>query len=75
MNSNQASIIQWNCRGLKPNYEIKSLLIDFNPGIICLQETFLSDSDNVKFRGYDIYNKTSTSIDGRAIGGSSILVR
>ena len=35
-------IIQWNCRGLKPNYNEVSLLIsEYNPSVFCFQETFL----------------------------------
>ena len=35
-------IIQWNCRGLKSNYnEILLLLTLLNPPVFCLQETFL----------------------------------
>lgn len=71
------SFIQWNCRGIKGNYEeLKSLLYDNKPIAVCLQETLLKDSDNISFKGYDIYNKTVISpADGRATGGSSILVR
>jgi ribonuclease HI len=75
-NPKQANILQWNCRGIKPNYEeIKCLIADYNSTIICLQETFLKESDNVRLKGYNDYNVTSTSIDGKAIGGSSILVK
>ena len=72
-----AAIIQWNCRGLRPNYEeIKCFVADWSPLIICLQETFLRDTDHTTFKGYDIYNKTVVSpVDNRAIGGSSILVK
>ena len=39
------SIIQWNCRGLKANYnEILILMSLFSPSVICLQETFLKQS-------------------------------
>ena len=35
-------IIQWNCRGLKPNYNEVSLLIsEYNLSVFCFQETFL----------------------------------
>ena len=72
-----AAIIQWNCRGLRPNYEeIKCFIADWSPFVICLQETFLRDTDQLTFKGYDMYNKTVVSpIDNRAIGGSSILVK
>ena len=36
-------IIQWNCRGLKPNYNKVSLLIsEYNPSVFCFQEHFLN---------------------------------
>ena len=42
------SIIQWNCRGLRANYnEILILMSLFSPSVICLQETFLKQSDNI----------------------------
>ena len=46
------SIIQWNCRGLKANYnEVLILMSLFSPSVICLQETFLKQSDvYVSFR-------------------------
>ena len=77
MNKKQANIIQWNCRGLRANYEeLKSLLCDHKPIAVCLQETLLKEADKTSFKGYDLYNKTCTSdADGRAIGGSSILIK
>ena len=46
------SIVQWNCRGVRPNFEeIKSLLIDNKPVAVCLQETFLKDTDTINFKG------------------------
>ena len=51
------SIIQWNCRGLKANYnEILILMSLFSPSVICLQETFLKQSDNVSFRDFKMFN-------------------
>ena len=45
-------IIQWNCRGLKPNYNEVSLLIsEYNPSVFCFQETFLKPDDNISLRG------------------------
>ena len=67
-------IIQWNCRGLKPNYnEILLLLTLMKPSVFCLQETFLKPEDNISFKGYNLYNNVYT--DGhKPSGGSSILV-
>ena len=50
-------IIQWNCRGLKPNYNEVSLLIsEYQPSVFCFQETFLKTDDNISLKGYNIYN-------------------
>ena len=39
-------IIQWNCRGLRSNYnEILLLLSLLSPSVFCLQETFLKTDD------------------------------
>ena len=69
------SIIQWNCRGLKANYnEILILMSLFSPSVICLQETFLKQSDNVSFRDFNMFNYICP--DGqRASGGTSIMVK
>ena len=51
------SIIQWKCRGLKANYnEVLILMSLFSPSVICLQETFLKQSDNVSFRDFNMFN-------------------
>ena len=34
--------LQWNCKGLRARSEaLKVLMHDFNPGVVCLQETML----------------------------------
>ena len=39
MDPNHASIIQWNCRGLKANFEeVQNLMTGYNPHVICLQD-------------------------------------
>ena len=69
------SILQWNCRGLNSNFTDFRLLIDeYNPIVVCLQETFLSSSD-FNIRGYKSFHYLSQDIGGRACGGASILVR
>ena len=51
------TIIQWNCRGLRANYnEILILMSLFSPSVICLQETFLKQSDNISFRDFNMFN-------------------
>ena len=50
-------IIQWNCQGLKPNYNEVSLLIsEYNPSVFCFQDTFLKPDDNIWLKGFNIYN-------------------
>ena len=69
------SIIQWNCRGLKANFnEVLILMSLFSPSVICLQETSLKQSDNVSFRDFNMFNYICP--DGqRASGGISIMVK
>ena len=71
------SILQWNCCGFRPNVEeIKTLISNFKPYILALQETHFKDSDNVHIRGFYLYFKTCVcDVDGRATGGRSIFVK
>ena len=69
------SIIQWNCRGLKANYnEILILTTLLSPTVFCLQETFLKNTDNINFKNYSLYNHIATE-NQKASGGSSIIVK
>ena len=62
------SILQW------PNFEeIKNLISNFRPYILALQETHFKYTDNVNFRGFDNYFKSSMS--EVATGGCSIFVK
>ena len=68
-------IIQWNCRGLKPNFNEVSLLIsEYNPSVFCFQETFLKPDDNISLRGFNIYNYVHTDCL-RPSGGASVFVK
>ena len=68
-------VIQWNCRGLKPNYNEVSLLIsEYNPSVFCFQETFLKPDDNISLRGFNVYNYVHTDCL-RPSGGASIFVK
>ena len=69
------SIIQWNCHGLRAKYnEILILMSLFSPSVICLQETFLKQSDNISFRDFNMFNYICH--DGqRASGGTSSMVK
>ena len=73
MNSNHR-IIQWNCRGLRSNYnEILLLLSLLSPSVFCLQETFLKTDDQFNIRDFNTYNYIYSE-GQRPSGGSSILV-
>ena len=68
------SVIQWNCRGLRPKFdELSILTVKHNPLAVCLQETFLKDTDNINVRGFNLYHKCQET-ENRASGGVSILV-
>ena len=68
------TIIQWNCRGLRANYdEIQLLLNDYAPAVVCLQETYLKEPNNVTFRNYNIVNKFAIG-EGRGTGGNTIII-
>ena len=52
------TIIQWNCRGLRANYdELQLLLNDYDPAVVCLQETYLKEPNNVTFRNYNFLTR------------------
>ena len=51
-------ILQWNCRGLKPNYQdLQSIIRWRSPLLICLQETKLSPSTTCSIKGYGVFRK------------------
>ena len=64
-------LIQWNCRGLKANFD--ELLSSLCPSIICLQETFLKPNDNLNIRGNTIYKHIHQTCD-RVSDDSSIVI-
>ena len=68
------AFLQWNCRGLRSNFaEFKVLLSDTNPEAFCLQETFISNENQVKIRGYQlIHSLAITNGEGRSSGGICI---
>ena len=68
------TIIQWNCQGLRANYdELQLLLNDYDPAIVCLQQTYLKESNIVTFRNYNLINKFAVG-DGRGTGGNTIII-
>ena len=68
-------ILQWNCRGIRANYkELLLFLNEYNPKVVCLQETFLKDKNQLNIKHFQSYNHLYK--DGhRASGGVSILVK
>lgn len=73
--TNHNKLIQWNCRGIKVNYNELLLLISlFSPQVLCIQETKLKQSDIISFNNYSAYHYIHN--DGQiASGGTSILVK
>ena len=66
-------IIQWNCGEIRTNYE-DLLLNKYNSKVVCFQETFLKDKNQLNIKHFQLYNHLYK--DGlRASGGVSILVR
>ena len=48
-------IIQWNCRGLKPNYnEVSLLFSEYKPSAFCFQETIFKPNDDISLKGFNI---------------------
>ena len=70
------AIMHWNCRGLKHKLdEIKLFIREHNPIAICLQETFLTKSNNLSLKNYTLYSFDARDTQGRPSGGTCILVR
>ena len=45
-------IIQWNCQGLKPNYnEIFLLISEYNPSVFCFKTRFLNKMITSRYKG------------------------
>ena len=54
------SIVRWNCRGFRANFEELSFLTkEYKPVAICLQETFLRETDRCSFKNYSCYYTSS----------------
>ena len=71
--SKNSTVIQWNCRGVRPNYEDLLLLINnLSPTLICLQEIKTKANYSINPKNYTTYQKTTDGV--MAHGGVSILV-
>ena len=52
-------ILQWNCRSVKANVEELNLLVnEKKPVAVCLQETFLRDSDKFTLKYHSVILNT-----------------
>lgn len=51
-------IIQWNCRGLRPNYIEIILLWNQRMSVLCLEETFLKPIYDISFKHYSMNSYT-----------------
>ena len=68
------TILQWNCRGIKANFEeLKLLINEKKPVAVCLQETFLKDSDKFSLKYQSSYFKNCSGND-RSSGGVAVNV-
>ena len=69
------NIIEWDCRGLRANFNDFRLLCDnYNPIVCCLQETMLTMGDFV-IRGHNCIHLMSRDIGGTSCVGVSLLAR
>ena len=67
-------ILQWNCRGLRARSEqLKVMIHDFNPGIICLQETKIGNILYNPGLNYSMYHSPPPPGDV-AHGGSAVII-
>lgn len=67
--------MQWNCRGLRANWEeLLSLIARYSPVCICIQETMVGESTPFGPPGYHILYSYPLQDQGNR-GGSAILVR
>ena len=68
------AILQWNCRRIKANLEELNLLInERKPVAVCLQETYLKDSDTFTLKYHFCYFKHFCGND-KASGDVAVIV-
>ena len=73
---NMSVFIQWNMRSMNSNREeLNILLSDFNPDMVCLQETQLKVNSTIDFKHYSTYHRSGNDINGTIHGGTAILVK
>jgi len=70
-----SNIIQWNCRGLRANFdELKLIMEEHQPIAICLQETMLPENYSLNCRRYEITSVTPPHANNKPCGGVAIMV-
>lgn len=47
----------------------------YNPVALCLQETFLQGNDSMTLKNYSVYSSPALEENGRAHGGTSVIIR
>lgn len=69
------TILQWNLDSyFQKHLELKLLVRNYNPEVICLQETQLSPTNLVKFKHFEILRKDYCE-GNRACGGVAIFIK
>ena len=69
----EGPLLQWNCRGLRANYEELLLICkNYKPVVVGLQETHLQPSVKTNVAGYSFLRKDSHS--GTSIHGVALLI-
>ena len=67
------NILQWNCNGIRARAEeLKALIHECNPGIVCLQELRLGNKAYNPGLNYVMYQ--SSPINPHPVGGSAIII-
>ena len=65
-------ILQWNCRGIKPNHQDLQTVIRWrNPMIVGLQETKLAPAMTCAVKGYSVYRK---DVDSQTVAHGGVLL-
>lgn len=70
-------LIQWNCNGFYKKFgEFQKLAKDYEPSVICVQETLLRKGKIPSFKGYKSFCRSSSVNPGERVkGGVVVLVK
>lgn len=70
------TILQWNINGIRHHFhELKLLISNQDPTLICLQETHLRPQMRFNIRGFNCHRYDDTAADQRAKGGVAIFTK